>query len=532
MKQKIYNVALSLILGCFLSYSFQSCSDDNVIIQNEEFSNPTINEFELSADSSKSLMLVEFAKVLSKVVYENQSVRELIKEEAMKEFDCNYDVLWMNIGNKTAGDASMNQIIAEYSSPEFIDLIQEKIPLLNILFPEIIATNTTAYTYDPTDEILPVILPGAKVNYAFYNGICIDTIPFGEIPVCNVLVLNENKRVKLIEQTRTGNAHYTFVNPAFDNTSNISMTRTGVSDDDNEYASLDAKYIGQDAIDSYKYFYTTDAGPNSQSYQRDYIYYGVTPESPRGSFNYTISEYISYIKVDHSCIKVIGDQTEDPQLKAYSLTKKKSAYSEEEFLNKVWTNGSFCFHIFVGYSNSETSQEFVVCASPSDLWDFQISTKRTRKAGIGNHSRWTTTIDSIIDKPFYVVNKKISLGGWNLSNEALERHVIIEEYDEEEDTTESNSYTFTKVTSNSVSTGGSYKYDENYSIDNNISSSDSKTATYTKTITKKRSQTSDALGSVTLKYNDPIIKAYLGNGIYDIKTYSTGSFEFGLKVSR
>ena len=160
MKQKIYNVALSLILGCFLSYSFQSCSDDDIISQQEKQVFPVVEEFELSTDSLKASLFIDFAKILSKVTFDNKDVRKFLQDEALTKFDYNNDVLWLKVREENIGGKTFKQILESYSSPAFIESIEENIPLLNILFPELFAGKISAETYDVSDVDLPVVLLG------------------------------------------------------------------------------------------------------------------------------------------------------------------------------------------------------------------------------------------------------------------------------------------------------------------------------------------------------------------------------------
>ena len=82
-----------LLAGIFIA----GCtSEDDGIGQEQSFqsSNETSSE-------SKEVYKERFAKILSLVVYQDEGVRSLLKEEAMKEFDCNHEVLWYLVRDKT-----------------------------------------------------------------------------------------------------------------------------------------------------------------------------------------------------------------------------------------------------------------------------------------------------------------------------------------------------------------------------------------------------------------------------------------------
>ena len=88
-----------------------SCSSEDNIVLSEDDVLPTE-----TVKVDKNALMNQFAQTLSKVVRENQKVRELVKNEAIKQFDKNYDVLWIEARDKMAGDATFRELMVAKSS--------------------------------------------------------------------------------------------------------------------------------------------------------------------------------------------------------------------------------------------------------------------------------------------------------------------------------------------------------------------------------------------------------------------------------
>ena len=103
---------VGLLLALFI---VGSCSD-NMIENSENSSLIEKNDGEVDLNSLKS----EFSFALARVLNESEGVRKLIKEEAIKQFDHDYDVLYMmdNV------DEFMIQMMRDYDSKAFKNVAQ------------------------------------------------------------------------------------------------------------------------------------------------------------------------------------------------------------------------------------------------------------------------------------------------------------------------------------------------------------------------------------------------------------------------
>ena len=148
-------------------------------------------------------VLDNIAFVLSKSL-EDQTIREFIKNEASKQFDSDYDVMYQMVKDKRLSNGKLfKEALAEYSNSRedfFRDI--EKYPLLTILVPELsIFSNNTweTLTQIPAVVVRPVgfnVKDDAMVSGydPLGNRISIDATVEPDFPL---LVLKENDRVVL-----------------------------------------------------------------------------------------------------------------------------------------------------------------------------------------------------------------------------------------------------------------------------------------------------------------------------------------------
>lgn len=78
----------------FISFSIIFISCENIIMEGTD-----INTMNYSNNNS-ILLTKSFSSALAKVMANSQDVRSLIKEEALKMFDFDYDILYQSIKTK------------------------------------------------------------------------------------------------------------------------------------------------------------------------------------------------------------------------------------------------------------------------------------------------------------------------------------------------------------------------------------------------------------------------------------------------
>ena len=122
-KTKFTFAALALLC---MSLCFSSCT--NEIETTDNALSSIKNDEELTQESA----MVRFTEILSKATHNNKDVRKFLKEESLKQFDKNYDVLYAKVKDYTIGNKTFEEILAEYSSIEEMNAIFKVLPRLNV----------------------------------------------------------------------------------------------------------------------------------------------------------------------------------------------------------------------------------------------------------------------------------------------------------------------------------------------------------------------------------------------------------------
>lgn len=517
------SVLISAVMIALISVILSSCQNDEMLCDESS------NIFDNSIDNKISLKK-DFAQILSQVTYENEEVRNFLKNEAIKQFDKNYDVLYALIRNELVDTRTFREILINYSSEEEINRIEKALPLLNILIPDIAFFEINAMNMDCSDNEIPVAVSNEKGTSLYINGVCEGEIPNGEIPGFHVFVVNENSRVIVDDNVSRGEtANVRFISPNYDGKK---VSRSNISRADTVSSSM----LDRKMIEAYNYFYKDDGSLNSMSYQRDYIYYGLTPTNSQGSLNRSVSEYLSFIKIEPNAYNIIADQnlgleSDDPVLSATKRIKYNKAYTDEALIDAFWKKGSFDFRIEVISANSSQPIVLYIPVAPSDLWDLNASVS-VKKGNMFHRRKYTYTVDpsKFIAKKYYLGGNKISLGKWDLSEEALYRYINIYEEDVAANITYEESYEMTKMTSakvnGSVKIGlGTDKITGSFGGE----TIGSATETVRKTYKIERKEGSDELGKIKIYFYDPLIIGKNGSN-YVTRTYHSGSVEIGIVV--
>lgn len=513
----------TLILGSMIG--FTSCNSEEPIIEEPKDEIVEIEE---------GKYLPEFSTILSKAVYAKLELRKFLKEEALKQFDCNYDVLYQLVKEDDINGMSFRDLLLQYTTEEKLSEIEYHNPMLTIRIPEIAFLDVHPEKLDVLDNELPVIFMTDDGNDMYLNGEKIQTLKKGEIPDFNVLIVTQNKRVAEILPSRIGRPNVTFKHECYDgsryNTAQGSRTAT-----------VSSLIPGAKAVQAFNYFYADDNTIHSRALQRDYIYYGLTPDNEKGYLNYGVSEYLSFIEIDPKAYfqigdVALGDASEDPRIVKEKVTRKKKDFTEEELLDRFWSEGSYDIKIQVATSSNTWPMEYHLLLKPGEIWDCHFELHRTHRNKTAlRHSRYTYHIDpnDFTSIRYYIpLEKKISLGKWDLSTEAATRYVVFSEVDNGTQVTETYKYEMIKASSAKVN--GSFKFglglsevgpNGQVSVEGNASNTEHET----KEVKIVRTDNDDQLGSVRIYFYDPIIESRNGSG-YNVRTYNTGIVMFGLSA--
>ncbi len=528
------------ILFCMIIWLFSSCSND-------DFSN-TVGNDALTDNSSpsnalstadKEGCLAKFATVLSKVVYERKDVREFLKKESLKQFDKNYDVLYYLVKDESIGDKSFRDILISYSSSEAIEEIEANVPLLNMLVPEIAFFDVHPENLDVNDSEIPVVVSKSSETSLFFNGNEELKLAKGEIPNFHVFVVNENSRVvspqcNPKDLKSAGAGFLRFKSPNFDGRL-INLKQPA-------FRSVNADFtvVGQKTIDAFSYFNKNDGSINQKAFQRDYVYYGITPSNPVGSLNNSVSEYISYIEVNPNSYFTMADQrnttfnNDDPYIRKAETTQYKRGLSEAELLDRLWTKGAYNLKFEIITSTMSQPHIVYIPLRPDEIWDFHVENTYVHSTWF-RHSKYTYKIDpnKITSKKVFL-DEMVGLGKWNISEESLYRYVRIYEEDESVEVTETETYDMSTALKFNFSANG--KVGVGLKVADNVNGWSaavnlSTTEKLFKIIATKRKQDSDFLGKARMYFYDPLVNdVSLSTKMCSMRSYNAGSVLFGITV--
>jgi hypothetical protein len=532
---------LFLTLGIIGIFLLSSCSNDDFSEVYVTSSNEVASTLK-SVSHNQDLYLLNFAGILSKVTYDREDVREFLKTESLKQFDKNYDVLYLLVKEKMVGEKSFRDILVSYSSEEAIEEIEESVPLLNILIPEIPFFDISPKNMDIKDEEIPVTVSQDDKTSLFINGKVEADLEKGEVPDFHVFVVNENSRVVIPQKEARGlkmasAASIMFKSPNFDGSIKQESPML-------KSATVSKETVGAKAIKAYSYFNQDNGSIYQRAFQRDYIYYGITPQNQKGSLNRAVSEYVSFIEINPRTYFKIADQkgtgstNDDPYIKETSTSQKKRELTEAELMDRLWTKGAYDLRFEIVTSTSQRPEVKYIPLKPNEIWNFNLEHTKRHKTAF-RHSKHTYRIDpnNFTAKRVYLSQYQITFGKWDLSEESIYRYINVLEEDESIESTFTTTYETTRVHTSKFSGDAKLEIGIGKAKVNREASAevtDSNTIKDSKTVTIVRKEKSDDLGTVKIFFYDPIIerksKTEFGIQRYVIRTYTTGHVTFGLSV--
>lgn len=297
-------------LATLISY-VQSCNKDQLLVAPNMVITPeTTNQLQIA-----------FGKTLGKALKADPALRKFLKAESLKMFDQDYDILYQMVkDNSIDGQETLRERLAHYASSTEELVSIEQLPLLTIFVPSL-PGGFSAETWQ-TDSQTPSVairqIGTNKVPLFGENGKEAVIQP-GDIPGFPVVVIKQNERVVLNATPTVGNGKipsfyrnqqfsFSFTAPAFDGSHIGSQankqptspaTDTGLSNHiSNRYAlppgySATPKIIGQPNINAFEIGL---ANPGFQ-WQRDFVYYGLTPTNTRGPLNTNFRETIRVFRL-------------------------------------------------------------------------------------------------------------------------------------------------------------------------------------------------------------------------------------------
>lgn len=499
-----------ILFSAILLSSIIACKRDNLSSESNQ------QQVEQNFLDTKSVYKQEFSKAFAKALASNSELRAFIKKEALKKFDQDYDILYQMVKEEIIGDKKFKDIIAEqYEKKENLNELDRLYPTLTIFVPKLPMNSFSAEKWNTQTEIPQVAYTlNTTANVPIVNEKGEEYILEAKYtPSFPVVVIKENEVVKV----SSGAANSTKASASKDKKSDnllkgslytfefLDEAFNGLIEKNQNSSSLRASTINASTIDS-KIKQAYDIYKNADGWQRDYIYYNITPGQPKGKFNYDYQEHItSFAMNDANSLGIISDQAGDPVNNSqYSGNKRQSP----------WTAGVFRFKVNVlvnSKNGAGTSFDKYFNVNPEDLYFAKYW-----------ESRGIYRLTSITPK---TVALNIPLFNWDLSEYSSTIKIIVEEVD---DTVEE-SRSETRVVKFATNFGIDAGFGEKVKIGLKFGASleEDKTSTVSYKVTKQ----SDQLGDVIVNFADKITTAFDGSS-YTTREYSSGMYTIGIEPRR
>lgn len=431
-----HRLVVRLMLILLVTITVVGCQDEKSVID-ETYQYDTQEKLLLSIGETFAIVL------------RDPAARKFIKDEALRQFDRDYDILIQMILDKEVNDGKTFIEMMENASKDKSEIRKhlKNFPLLTIYVP--ILTDFSAESWDPVTDAAPKVAidklrdNSGMIPVVDFNG-NLAHVSVKEKPTYPVLVLKENERVGINGSSQFKNAGrsvaygngdftYYFLDEEMDSKSSSRIT-TG--------STLDQKVI--DAYNKSKNC--------SNCYHRDYIYYNISPTESitEGPFDTHFSEAIT----------------------AISFTNSASAQSASD----NWTEGNLEFHfvILFGTSTGISQVEKVHSTARSSFDD---------GSGTYNYE--------------YHPTSPITIAPWRMDLYGNRWKISAFEYDPAGSTATTSSLTTT--------IGSNFKIDLSKI---GIEFGSSSTHTYTNSTTITTTTGSDALGEAILTWTAPVLTSY------------------------
>ncbi|SHG63504.1 hypothetical protein SAMN04488109_1170 [Chryseolinea serpens] len=376
---------------------------------------------DLARSDADGDLKVMFARSLAKAVASEPAVRRFLKTEAQKMMDEDYDVVYQLVKDTKLGNnrTFRENLLPYFSSEGDLVKIEDRLPLLTIFVPILPEGTFSAEAWDVESQI-----PDVAIRLRGTNEIPIVKAT-GEqmilepdlIPGYPVIVVKNNER--LITEKQSGYQDM--------QTTRILKAPNGLSyrfvDDvfDRYLPKPSPKEAGEQRLTKphQKLKEAFNIYGHADGWQRDYIYYGITPTHPNGQFSYDFKEYITSFLFTGDALLVyykISEQTGDPEIKS---GKRSSG----------WTDGFFeirCTAVIQAQNGvgNEIKSKFLPYGQ--DLFDVVY---KTSKRGIWPFRYTYYSIGSVTAK---LVLTNMPLVNWDLYAYAATFRIDVEEVDNTE----------------------------------------------------------------------------------------------------
>ena len=461
----------------------------------------------LEQSESNLILKQKFSSALVKVLGKNEEVRSLIKEEALKQIDFDYDVLYCLIKDKQLKNGvTLEEYLEKYLTSDELKCIHKQLPTLTLFVPTLPENSFSVHSWNTIDELPAVAVKVSDNNDVkiYYGNGETEVFPADIIPGFPVVVVKENERIvrngEILSKTVSENIEETnliFVDEIFNNLHGKDLVNTKTRanrpdrpvplpkvDNPEDYLPANMKKT----YEAYKIY------KNTTGWQRDYIYYGITPTTDKGPFDYNMKEFLVGFELMGDALgfyRKIADQDGDPKS---SIPIGGVLPANSSII--TWTEGEYEFKVttYVGSKSTiGTEYKSFFRLKPDQLFRAEVERVISRPGMPGY------TVYKLVGLKSKRVDLDLPLFEWDLENYGATIKIAIEEVDGQE--TEVNSI------SSSIEFATNFGFDasfgEKVKFGVKFGSTIKEVLNVSNTITKTLG--GDELGEVIINFADPVV---------------------------
>ena len=461
----------------------------------------------LEQSESNLILKQKFSSALVKVLGQNEEVRSLIKEEALKQIDFDYDVLYCLIKDKQLKNGvTLEEYLEKYLTSDELKCIHKQLPTLTLFVPTLPENSFSVHSWNTIDELPAVAVKVSDNNDVkiYYGNGETEVFPADIIPGFPVVVVKENERIvrngEILSKTVSENIEETnliFVDEIFNNLHGKDLVNTKTRanrpdrpvplpkvDNPEDYLPANMKKT----YEAYKIY------KNTTGWQRDYIYYGITPTTDKGPFDYNMKEFLVGFELMGDALgfyRKIADQDGDPKS---SIPIGGVLPANSSII--TWTEGEYEFKVttYVGSTSTiGTEYKSFFRLKPDQLFRAEVERVISRPGMPGY------TVYKLVGLKSKRVDLDLPLFEWDLENYGATIKIAIEEVDGQE--TEVNSI------SSSIEFATNFGFDasfgEKVKFGVKFGSTIKEVLNVSNTITKTLG--GDELGEVIINFADPVV---------------------------
>lgn len=144
---------------CILIVIFMVSCNNELLIDRD------INVESMIKNDNSFVLKEVFAKSLVKALDGNREVGAVIKKEALKKIDYDYDALFLRLkGYKLSNGKTFEEEMLKYLSKDTLDLIIQKYPTLTVFVPRLPEDTFSAELWNTENDVPVVAITSNKTN--------------------------------------------------------------------------------------------------------------------------------------------------------------------------------------------------------------------------------------------------------------------------------------------------------------------------------------------------------------------------------